>query len=113
MKVGLVFVNDAKMKELSEQYFGSSVTTDVISFPLKEKLPDGIYQLGEIIVNLDQARRQAQEFKLSEKEEIARLITHGALHLLGYDDKDGKSAQKMEQVQEKVVRKVLRKKEDL
>lgn len=110
LKLGLVFVDDRKMKKINRQYLGRNVTTDVVSFPIKEKLPDGFYHLGEIVVSLDQARRQAKELGVSEEEEIARLVTHGALHLLGYEEGKIKGGKKMQQVQEKVVKTVMKEK---
>ncbi len=91
------------MKKLNKQYLGRDETTDVLAFPVNEKLPDGFYFLGEIVVNADVVKQQAKDYKVSEKEELARLITHGALHLLGYQDKSKEKREKMKKVEDKVL----------
>lgn len=103
IKVGFSFVDDGKMKKVKKNWFDKEETTDVVTFPLDEDLPGGIYLLGEIVVNFDQAKKQAKEYKVSLREEIARLITHGALHLLGFDDRKSKNRLKMRNLQEKIV----------
>jgi len=103
LKAGVVMVDDQKMRDLNRVYRGEETTTDVLAFPSGEKLEKGILFLGEVVINLDQARRQAAEYGVSEKEEIARLITHGALHLLGYQDETKKERKEMEKIQERIV----------
>jgi probable rRNA maturation factor len=84
-ELGIVFTNDRKMRSLNATYLHHNATTDVLSFPLS---PTGARSLeGEIYINLDQAKRQAIEFNVSFNNEIHRLVVHGALHLLGYDDR--------------------------
>jgi probable rRNA maturation factor len=82
--VNIVFIHDRRMVKLHEEYLHHRSTTDVLSFPLHE---DGSTSVeGEVYVNLDQARRQARRYQVTRKNEIARLVIHGTLHLLGYDD---------------------------
>jgi probable rRNA maturation factor len=80
----VIFTGDSAMKKLNAAWLGHRSTTDVISFPLEGG--DGGPVEGEIYVNLDQARRQAREYRVTERSEIARLVIHGSLHLLGHDD---------------------------
>jgi len=65
-----------------------SLTNDVLSFNLNQELPDGTYYLGDIIVNSDQAQRQATEYGNDLEHEIAQLVEHGVLHLLGVHHAD-------------------------
>ena len=67
---------------MNRRYLGHRGATDVISFPLDEK--NAVE--GEVYVNLDKAREQAGKERVPEHEEILRLVVHGVLHLLGYDD---------------------------
>jgi probable rRNA maturation factor len=80
----VIFTHDAAMKKLNTRWLGRRTATDVISFPLEGSA--GATLEGEIYVNLDQARRQAREYRVTERSEIARLVIHGSLHLVGYDD---------------------------
>jgi probable rRNA maturation factor len=85
--VTVVFVSDRAMREINRQWRGKRGTTDVLSFPANqdefEKV--GGLNLGDILISIDQAARQAKEHELSFENEIAQLILHGLLHLSGYD----------------------------
>jgi len=85
--VTVVFVSDRAMREINNQWRGKRGTTDVLSFPANqdefEKL-DGL-NLGDILISLEQAARQAKDHGLSLENEIEQLILHGLLHLSGYD----------------------------
>lgn len=80
----VIFTGDAAMRKLNAAWLGHRSTTDVISFPLERGR--GAVLEGEVYVNLDQARRQARDYGVTERSEVARLVIHGTLHLLGYDD---------------------------
>ena len=70
------------MKRLNSKFRGKNSTTDVLSFPLAENFER---HLGDIVISLPQARKQAREFGSRLQEELLRLLIHGLLHLLGYD----------------------------
>ena len=85
--VTIAFVSDRHMRELNRQWRGKTGTTDVLSFPAGEDEfanPDGS-NLGDVVISLEQAARQAKEHELTIDEEITQLILHGLLHLCGYD----------------------------
>jgi probable rRNA maturation factor len=81
--INVSFVKDSKMLELNTQYKGKEYPTDVLSFNINEKMEDGKFYLGDIVVNVDQAGRQASEYGNDLRHEIAELVEHGVLHLLG------------------------------
>jgi rRNA maturation RNase YbeY len=85
--VTVAFVSDRAMRELNRQWRCKRGTTDVLSFPTEqdefEKLEGPT--LGDIVISVQQAARQARENKLALDDEIAQLILHGLLHLCGYD----------------------------
>lgn len=84
-KISFAIVNDEKMKELNEKYRGREGSTDVLSFEVKESEEDGVFLLGEIIVDKKKAEEQAKDLGHSYEEEVADLVRHGVLHLLGVD----------------------------
>jgi probable rRNA maturation factor len=97
-ELGLVIVSQERIRELNLNYLGNDQPTDVIAFsmlpePTREDAapfpvpPDGIQHLGEVIISYPQAVIQAEEQQHSVRREMAILIIHGVLHLLGYDDK--------------------------
>ena len=84
----IIFVNDDYIHKLNKVYRNVDKTTDVISFALEDD--DNDYEtnyriLGDIYISIDTAYKQALEYGHSNLREISFLITHGILHLLGYD----------------------------
>lgn len=78
-----------RMKELHERFMKTSEATDVLSFPLDEgAAPDGVRRLGDIVVCYPVAKKQAMENRKEVGKEVAFLIEHGCMHLLGYHHKE-------------------------
>lgn len=77
------FVSDREMRQLNRVYRNKDKTTDVLSFPGEES-PDG-HHLGDVVVSVPTARRQAREQGHSVDRELKVLILHGLLHCQGYD----------------------------
>ena len=85
----LVVVDDAEMAQLHERYTGVAGTTDVLTFDMRtEGLGDGEALEGDIIVCLDEAKRQAKKRGHPTHHELVLYAVHGLLHLLGEDDHD-------------------------
>jgi probable rRNA maturation factor len=83
----VVFVSDRAMRDLNRRFRGLNKTTDVLSFPaeradFEEPLESG---LGDVVISVERAEKQAAENHLSLEEELAQLVLHGLLHLCGYD----------------------------
>jgi probable rRNA maturation factor len=78
--LAIAFVDDAAMRKLNHDFRRKDKTTDVLTFP-----GDDPSHLGDIVISLDQARRQAADEKHSLATEVRYLIVHGILHSLGYD----------------------------
>ena len=89
LSIDFVFCNDEFIHKINKEYRGFDKPTDVISFALfaddNNKIDTEEINLGEIIVSLDTAKRQALEANHSVEKEIYYLISHGILHLLGFD----------------------------
>jgi probable rRNA maturation factor len=84
--VTVAFVSDPKMRELNKMFRGKNSTTDVLSFPFEaDEFEAGEKNLGDIVISVEQAARQAAENNLEFETEIKQLILHGILHLCGYD----------------------------
>jgi len=88
--MGLVITGQQQIQALNKRYLGEDRPTDVLSFPMAEApgmaiSPDGARQLGEVIISYPQAFKQAKERRHPVERELALLIVHGVLHLLGYD----------------------------
>ena len=85
----VAFVSDRKMRELNAEYRGKNSTTDVLSFPFEgdefEYSESETEFLGDIVISVEQAEKQAAENNLTLDKEIKQLILHGILHLCGFD----------------------------
>ncbi len=87
---GLTFCTDSEIHEINKEYRKINKPTDVITFALFfdddiKTVIDNTAELGDIIISTDTALRQAEENNLELEQEITVLLTHGVLHLLGFD----------------------------
>ena len=99
--LSIAFVYDKEMEEINNKYLNHEGTTDVITFDYSE---EGIKEIdGEIIICIDQAKRQAREYKIKLENEISRLIFHGLLHLDGLDDQTPEERKFMSQNEDKML----------
>ncbi len=80
--VSVSVVGDVEIQKLNKKYLKRDYPTDVLSFNIDEE-HEGDYFLGDIVVNKDQAQRQAGKYGNSVEEEVSELVGHGMLHLLG------------------------------
>jgi len=85
--ISVSLVDDAQIRALNKKYLKRDYTTDVLSFNMDEPVGDEAYHLGDVVVNVDQAERQASEFGNDLEHELAELAEHGVLHLLGVHHK--------------------------
>jgi probable rRNA maturation factor len=100
-EISLAFIGDVEIKKLNLTYRGLNKTTDVLSFS-----GDGD-DFGEIIINYNQIKRQAADFKNSAEKELIFILVHGLLHLIGYDDKTEKARMAMIKKGEKFIKDYL------
>ncbi len=84
-EVTLAFVGEKAVRTLNRKFMKKDRPTDVLSFPLGEKGPDGKFYLGDIVIAVPVAVRQARAKGHGLDRELRLLAIHGFLHLLGYD----------------------------
>jgi probable rRNA maturation factor len=92
-EVSIAFIDDDAMTELNKKFRGKKKTTDVLTFRADDSYnePSATGRpLGDIVISVDQARRQAADEKHSLATEIRYLVVHGLLHALGYDHETDK-----------------------
>ncbi len=85
--VGILFTNDRIIHRLNREYRGKDKPTDVLSFVYAGGCSCAAHSrlLGEVIISIDTAKKQAKEYQVNLYQEILRLMIHGLLHLVGYD----------------------------
>lgn len=118
-EVAVTLVNDARIHELNRQYRGIDRPTDVLSFAMneagegepdiffdEEKMEELPNMLGDIIISVQKADTQAEEYGHSLERELGFLVVHGFLHLLGYDHGTEAEEKAMFGRQEEVLQKI-------
>ena len=98
LPLDVLVTGDRQIRKLNKRFLRHDYVTDVISFP---------GEVGGVVVSVDTARRLAKELKVPFKQELARYLVHGTLHLLGYDDKKKKDFVKMHKRQERILTMIL------
>lgn len=99
-ELSIVVADDATVRELNRRYRGVDELTDVLSFGLEDEHgfvtpPGSARQLGEVVISYPAAARQAEEAGHAIDAELAHLLVHGVLHLLGYDHVSAADARAM------------------
>ncbi len=92
--LSLTLVGDTAIRTLNREYRGKDAPTDVLSFSLDHRpMPEALERLlGDVVISVDMARRQAADYDAPLQRELYRLLIHGVLHLMGHDH--AKSAQR-------------------
>jgi probable rRNA maturation factor len=115
-EVSLVFTDSEKVRQLNRDYRGVGETTDVLAFSMLPQKgvdssfalpPDGVTRLGEVIISYPQAVAQAKEQGHSPKRELALLVIHGVLHLLGYDHEEPEKESRMRERERELLERCL------
>ena len=90
--ISIILSNDEKLLQLNKQYFQQDILTDVITFNLEKK---GNPVEGEIYISLNRVSENATKYKEDIERELKRVIIHGCLHLLGYEDQTSQEKKQM------------------
>ena len=103
--MNIIFVNDSKIQEINKTYRNIDKVTDVISFALNDEKDFLIKteEIGDIFIDIDQAKRQAVEYGHSLDRELGFLSVHGYLHLHGYDHMTKEDEEVMFKKQEEIL----------
>lgn len=113
-ELSIMIVDNSYIKELNLIYRGENNPTDVLSFAMNElteeemglELTEEVSVLGDIVVSLEKAVTQSEEYGHSVERELGYLIAHGMLHLLGYDHEDEEERKLMRSLEERIMHKV-------
>ena len=99
INLNFVFCNNETLNDFKLKYFNDDVLTDIVTFPLRN---DSELE-AEIYISSEMANVNAQQFKVSLNNEISRLIVHGILHLIGFDDSSEQKKKAMFKKQEQII----------
>ena len=101
-ELSVILVAADHMRQLNRRFAGNDYSTDVLSFPMEDE-EDGPSMLGDVVLCPQVARRNATKLEHSLDDELAVLLVHGTLHLLGYDHQSQEEAEDMEKTIREVV----------
>ena len=105
-EVSILLLDDPQITELNKKHLNRDGPTDVISFPMLDStFPDPQPQvLGDVVISVETAARQAREGQCSLYDEVTVLLIHGILHLLGYDhEKSGSEGRRMRKKEKEIL----------
>jgi len=100
-EINIIFVDDEYITQLNHEYLKKNTTTDVLSFRLTDVIGEELE--GEVYANIEQITRQATDFRVPLEEEIYRIVIHGLLHLLGFDDQTSKQRKIMTEKEDQYI----------
>ncbi|MBN2327155.1 MAG: rRNA maturation RNase YbeY [Candidatus Omnitrophica bacterium] len=102
-EISISFVSDSIIQDLNRRHRGQDRPTDVLSFSLREGEPVGqLFPLGDLVISVETAKRQAEFFGNRFDEEIKELLFHGFLHLLGHDH-EGAARPEWDQAEKRLI----------
>ena len=99
INLNFIFCNNQTLNDFKLKYFNDDVLTDIVTFPIRN---DSELE-AEIYISHEKAIQNAKEFKVSLNNEISRLIVHGILHLIGFNDTTKEKKKEMFEKQEQVI----------
>ncbi|MHB1391632.1 MAG: rRNA maturation RNase YbeY [Clostridia bacterium] len=116
-EVSISFVDNEEMRSLNSEYRGIDKETDVLSFPMVEFIDEELEEedenaeyideeiaLGDIVISMERVLEQSEDYGHSFERELAFLLVHGMLHLLGYDHEDEALEKEMNEKQEIILK---------
>lgn len=116
-EVAILFVSEEEMSQYNQRFLEREGATDVLAFPVETLIPGAVPDLdphgppliaGDVIIAPAYVRRQAASLGVDAEDEMALMVTHGVLHLLGYDHETDQEANHMEQRERDLLAKVGR-----
>jgi len=102
-EISIAFVSQSRIRELNKKYRKKDKSTDILSFEEPKNNHKKEKFLGEVVISLDDVEENSKKFKVSFKNELARILIHGVLHLFGYDHIKGSEEKKMFDIQDKIL----------
>lgn len=117
VEVTLLFVDESEMASYNQRFLDRDGPTDVLAFPVEHLIPGLVPDhdaqgpplvLGDVVVAPAYVRKQAADFGVTFEDEMALMVTHGILHLLGYDHLEDDEAERMESRERELLARVGR-----
>jgi probable rRNA maturation factor len=95
--INFIICNDEYLYKMNRKYLKQKTLTDILTFPMAE---DGNTVSADLYISIDRVRDNSKKYKQQVKKELARVMIHGILHLIGYDDHDEEGVKKIREKEE-------------
>jgi probable rRNA maturation factor len=102
-ELSIVLVNDMHIRNLNWKYRRNDSATDVLAFPMRDSRRLSGVILGDVVISVETAKREAKKRKKDLQDELNLYIVHGILHLLGYDDEKIRARKKMKEKEKELM----------
>ena len=102
-ELSLMLVNDMHIRNLNWKYRRNDSATDVLAFPMRDSRRLSGVILGDVVISVETAKREAKKRKIDLQDELDLYFVHGILHLLGYDDEKIRKRKKMKQKEKELM----------
>lgn len=107
--LSVTLVNDEAIRTLNAEHRGKDAATDVLSFPLEgpsmwAKVRQPEHMIGDVVISIDTARRQAADYDATLQDEVYRLLVHGLLHVMGHDHEEATERRIMESEEQRLAK---------
>ena len=100
-ELNYIFLNDERLLKMNQEYLGHDTLTDIITFDYCENNSIS----GDIFISVERVEQNAEKFEVLFEEELKRVMIHGVLHLLGFNDKTAKEKEKMRDLENRCIQK--------
>jgi len=105
-EINFIITNDKLLNKINIQYLNTDTFTDVITFSLSEE--DEIIS-GDVYISIERVEENAKKFRVTVEEEFRRILIHGVLHLLGFDDNSANEKRRMTRFENKFLKNYIQK----
>lgn len=109
-ELSVVLVDEDEIQSLNAKYRDINTPTDVLSFPQSQDDPEGPCLLGDVVISPQVAEAQAVKYQHSFEKEMAILLIHGILHLIGFDHQESEEKEEMQKREEDIFNMLVREK---
>ena len=98
--LSISFINSLELREINKEYLNHDYETDIITFNYSKKKSEID---GEILISYEEAKRNAKKYNVTYRKELCRLVIHGMLHLLNFDDNNKENKKIMKRMENKLI----------
>jgi probable rRNA maturation factor len=107
LEVSFLLTSDSNIRLLNKNYRNKDKSTNVLAFPMNQKTFGENYIVGDVAISLQKILSESRKLKIQKYKYLSQITIHGVLHLLGFDHKSNKEYEEMNQIEQKVFKKIF------